>query len=382
MAAGRILFPGFMPCEDAAGDRVAGAKAYFYLNGTATLTTVYADSGLLTALPNPVVADSVGTWPAIWADTSLYFNVALTDAAGVPLTGASWSGVGPAIDATTASAALALAAQTAAETARDQAQAAEAQAEAVLAETTGEPFNATSSTSRSIGSGTKTFVLNESGKLYSVGQTVVAAVTALPLNQMVMIVTAFDPVTKTLTGAVQTSASPDGAGPYAAWTISLGSVSGVSPSRAISAAGLATGGGDLTADRTITVTAAAAADVRTGTNTSKAVTSGALSGSAAFITLTDAATVAWDVSGGFNAKVTLGGNRVIGAPTNLLDGVTYVLDLIQDATGSRVPTWNAIWDFGQGGAPTLNTAAGKVDSVVAQYKAHTGKLHASFRKAA
>jgi hypothetical protein len=108
------------------------------------------------------------------------------------------------------------------------------------------------------------------------------------------------------------------------------------------------------------------------------ITPGALASASAFISLTDAATVAWDTSQGFNATITLGGNRTIGAPTNLKDGVTYTLNLVQDATGSRVPTWNAIWDFGAAGTPTLQTTAGKTDKVIAQYNAGRGKLEAVF----
>lgn len=48
--------------------------------------------------------------------------------------------------------------------------------------------------------------------------------------------------------------------------------------RGIAAAGLATGGGDLTADRTIDVPKATAAEVTTGTNDTKAVTPAALAG--------------------------------------------------------------------------------------------------------
>lgn len=136
------------------------------------------------------------------------------------------------------------------------------------------------------------------------------------------------------------------------------------------------------ADYTVTVTAAAAAEVRAGTDTTKALTAAALAGAAAFITLTDAATVAWDASQGFNATVTLGGNRTIGAPTNLMDGLTYCLELVQDATGSRVPTWNSTWDFGLAGTPVLQTAANKRDRVFAIYRSASGKLHASFNKGA
>lgn len=52
----------------------------------------------------------------------------------------------------------------------------------------------------------------------------------------------------------------------------------VPTTRLVSTAGLATGGGDLAADRTITVSKASAADVATGTDDTKAVTPLALQG--------------------------------------------------------------------------------------------------------
>jgi len=145
---------------------------------------------------------------------------------------------------------------------------------------------------------------------------------------------------------------------------------------------LATNGTTASWTYDMTGLGASANSVRGGTNTSSAVTPGALASSAAFVGLTDAATVAWDVSTGYNAKVTLGGNRTIGAPTNLQDGVTYTLNLVQDATGSRTVTWNAIWDFGALGTPTLQTGAGKTDKVTAQYNASRTKLEASFWRGA
>jgi hypothetical protein len=103
---------------------------------------------------------------------------------------------------------------------------------------------------------------------------------------------------------------------------------------------------------------------------------------AAFVALTDAATVATDVNDGFNAKVTLGRqphHRRADQP----EGRRHLhLDVSQDATGSRVPSWNAIWDWGASGAPTLSTGANKKDKVIAQYSAASAKLEASFRRSA
>jgi len=81
------------------------------------------------------------------------------------------------------------------------------------------------------------------------------------------------------------------------------------------------------------------------------------------ITLTDGATLNWDTSLGQVAQVTLGGNRTFAAPTNLVNGGFYSLLIIQDGTGSRTISWNAVFDFTGGAAPTLSTAAGSKDLI-------------------
>lgn len=134
---------------------------------------------------------------------------------------------------------------------------------------------------------------------------------------------------------------------------------------------------------TLTVTAAAASDVRGGSDTSKALTAGALMASSAFQTLTDASTIAWNCANGYNATVTLAASgHTIGAPTGLYDGLSVSLEIVQDATGSRTVSWASIWDFGQAGAPVLQTTANKADRVFGQYNARTSKIEASFRKGA
>lgn len=80
-------------------------------------------------------------------------------------------------------------------------------------------------------------------------------------------------------------------------------------------------------------------------------------------TLTDGANIAWDVRKGAIGKVTLGGNRTLSAPSNIIEGRRYFIVIIQDATGSRTLTWNAAYDFGTTGAPTLTTTASKADLV-------------------
>jgi len=79
-------------------------------------------------------------------------------------------------------------------------------------------------------------------------------------------------------------------------------------------------------------------------------------------TLTDGVTINWDVSLGAVATVTLGGDRTIAAPTNLKVG-TYLLHVIQDATGSRTLTWNAVFKWPAAVAPTLTTTGSRRDII-------------------
>jgi hypothetical protein len=126
---------------------------------------------------------------------------------------------------------------------------------------------------------------------------------------------------------------------------------------------------------------ATAAEVRAGDSEYAPVTAKALTDAAAFQTLTYGATINTNVALGWNSKVTLAGNPTFAAPTNLKDGVTYCW-AINQGTGGHTATWNAIFDWGPLGAPTLSTAASKVDFAFGIYSSATGKLHMTFRHAA
>lgn len=78
-------------------------------------------------------------------------------------------------------------------------------------------------------------------------------------------------------------------------------------------------------------------------------------------TLTDATNISWDLDGAQTAKVTLAGNRTLNSPTNLKAGGTYILRVIQDATGSRTLGYGSVYKFTSGVAPTLTTDANAVD---------------------
>jgi hypothetical protein len=77
-------------------------------------------------------------------------------------------------------------------------------------------------------------------------------------------------------------------------------------------------------------------------------------------TLTDGATINWSMANSRLATVTLGGNRTLSAPTNMLPG-SAILFVRQDATGSRTLTWNSVFKWPGGVAPSLSTAANATD---------------------
>ena len=84
-------------------------------------------------------------------------------------------------------------------------------------------------------------------------------------------------------------------------------------------------------------------------------------------TLTDQATVTWDASTQDVCKVTLAGNRTLAAPTNGTTGQFISILVIQDGTGSRTITWNAVYEFASDTAPTLTTTANLGDVFVFRY---------------
>ena len=84
-------------------------------------------------------------------------------------------------------------------------------------------------------------------------------------------------------------------------------------------------------------------------------------------TLTDASTISWNASTQQVCKVTLAGNRTLAAPTNPVNGQFISLLVIQDGTGSRTLTFNAVFEFKDDTAPTLTTTAAKGDLFVFRY---------------
>ena len=129
----------------------------------------------------------------------------------------------------------------------------------------------------------------------------------------------------------------------------------------INASTTGVGGIVTTADNTGNI------DIQSAGTTVMSVTSAGIAvtgrGYSPTITLTDGATINWDTATGQVATVTLGGNRTFAAPTNLVNGGFYALEIIQDGTGSRTASWNAIFKFTGATAPTLSTGTGAKDYI-------------------
>ena len=83
--------------------------------------------------------------------------------------------------------------------------------------------------------------------------------------------------------------------------------------------------------------------------------------------LTDGSSITWNAETQEVAKVTLAGNRTLGAASNGTTGQFISLLIIQDGTGSRTLTWNAAYEFASDTAPTLTTTANLGDVFVFRY---------------
>ena len=81
-------------------------------------------------------------------------------------------------------------------------------------------------------------------------------------------------------------------------------------------------------------------------------------------TLSDGANIAWDLNLGGQAKVTLGGNRTLDNPTNLVAGAIYTLRVIQDGTGTRLLSYGSAYLWPKDVPPTLTTTASATDVLV------------------
>jgi hypothetical protein len=94
-------------------------------------------------------------------------------------------------------------------------------------------------------------------------------------------------------------------------------------------------------------------------------------------TLTDGATITPDFAVNNSFTVTLGGNRTLANPTNLVAGQSGVIIINQDGTGGRTLAYGSYYEFGGGTAPTLTTTASAQD-MIAYFVVSTTRINCVF----
>lgn len=106
-----------------------------------------------------------------------------------------------------------------------------------------------------------------------------------------------------------------------------------------------------------------------GTGAFTVATSGTDYAPAGVVTLTDATTIATDASLGTEFRVTLGGSRTMGNPTNAVDGQRILYRVKQPASGGPwTITWGSNFRFGADlPQPVLTTTAAKQDYIAFVY---------------
>jgi hypothetical protein len=79
-----LVFLNSQRATDWEGLALPGARAFFFLSGTTTPATVYADAALEIPHPTPLEADALGAFPAVWSSESLRLIVRDTDGQVLP----------------------------------------------------------------------------------------------------------------------------------------------------------------------------------------------------------------------------------------------------------------------------------------------------------
>ena len=94
-------------------------------------------------------------------------------------------------------------------------------------------------------------------------------------------------------------------------------------------------------------------------------------------TLTDAATITYDLANGHNAKLTLVDDRTLALPTNLAEGASGVLTLAQDAGGGRELTLAAGWFVSAGSLDDISALGANEQAQITWYAYDTDKVNAT-----
>ncbi|MFJ9451520.1 hypothetical protein [Herbaspirillum sp. NPDC101397] len=85
------------------------------------------------------------------------------------------------------------------------------------------------------------------------------------------------------------------------------------------------------------------------------------------VALVDAATIAVDLDAANNFTLAIGGNRILGNPTNVKIGQSGVIDIKQDSTGARTLAFASYYKFQYGNVPVLTPTATTGRTLLAYY---------------
>lgn len=92
-------------------------------------------------------------------------------------------------------------------------------------------------------------------------------------------------------------------------------------------------------------------------------------------TLTDATTIAVDAALNNAFKVTITANRILGNPTNAVEGMSWTVRLIQDGVGSHSLTFGANYDFGDdNSAPVTGSDGAAKERIFSFYAVSATKI--------
>ena len=216
----------------------------------------------------------------------------------------------------------------------------------------------TTSTLTLAASGTISFDLDQNDKAFLPGMALTFALQSDLTKQMTVRLDTFTSSTGVGTATISSATATGGS--YSGWNVFRGGSSGGVPiTRAIGVSGLLTGGGTLAADFVIGLAKATVAQIAAGTSDDTTITPKGQMDALRPQILTDAATIALNMAGALGAKVTLGGNRILGKPTNYHWGQTYNIEVWQDATGGRTLAFHECFDGGANELPIVSAGASK-----------------------
>jgi hypothetical protein len=154
------------------------------------------------------------------------------------------------------------------------------------------------------------------------------------------------------------------------WDDSAGAYAYLAPST-----GLAISGTNILIDE------ASAANIRANT-ADKVITTDAMWAAAAGVALAESGgNVAVDLSAGINFTLAMTGNWTLSNPTNGKAFQQGVIQITQDATGSRTLAYGANWKFAGGVDPALSTAANAIDLLYFEVLADGSTVYANLVKA-